>query len=44
MEEGQEVEDVDQNYYPNCDFSIWLRSCDQEVIEPIEGKVLGNIY
>ncbi|KAK0180972.1 hypothetical protein PV327_003298 [Microctonus hyperodae] len=31
------------NYWPNIDLSIWLRSCDKEVIEPIKGNVTGNI-
>lgn len=28
--------------YPNCDTSIWMRSCQQEVVEPIRGTVSGN--
>ncbi|XP_043471150.1 carotenoid isomerooxygenase isoform X3 [Leptopilina heterotoma] len=31
------------NLYPNCDGSIWTRSCEREIIEPIFGKVSGNI-
>ncbi|XP_034192009.2 neither inactivation nor afterpotential B isoform X1 [Osmia lignaria lignaria] len=31
------------NYFPNCDSSVWMRSCEKEVIEPIPGKVTGNI-
>lgn len=27
--------------YPNCDSSVWLRSCETEVIEPLEGKITG---
>ncbi|KAG5872556.1 hypothetical protein JTB14_033975 [Gonioctena quinquepunctata] len=27
--------------YPNCDVNVWLRSCDEEIIEPLEGQVSG---
>lgn len=33
----------DENYYPNCDASVWLRSCEEEIIEPINGVVSGCI-
>ncbi|XP_060536500.1 carotenoid isomerooxygenase isoform X2 [Cylas formicarius] len=29
--------------YPNCDGSIWLRSCEQEIVEPIDGEIKGEI-
>ncbi|XP_055612712.1 carotenoid isomerooxygenase isoform X2 [Uranotaenia lowii] len=29
--------------YPNCDVNVWLRSCEQEIVNPIEGIVKGNI-
>ncbi|XP_011293729.1 carotenoid isomerooxygenase isoform X1 [Musca domestica] len=29
--------------YPNCDSSVWLRSCVKEIIEPLEGHVIGTI-
>ncbi|KXJ70865.1 hypothetical protein RP20_CCG022271 [Aedes albopictus] len=29
--------------YPNCDVNVWLRSCEQEIVEPIEGAVTGVI-
>lgn len=29
--------------YPNCDGSIWLRSCDNEIIEPMNGVIKGII-
>ncbi|GLV43558.1 neither inactivation nor afterpotential B [Carabus blaptoides fortunei] len=29
--------------YPNCDVNIWLRSCEKEIIDPIQGKVTGSI-
>lgn len=29
--------------YPNCDENVWLRSCEQEIIEPIEGETKGVI-
>ncbi|XP_076183038.1 neither inactivation nor afterpotential B isoform X2 [Ptiloglossa arizonensis] len=35
--------DEKQNYFPNCDSSVWMRSCEKEVIEPIPGEVTGQI-
>jgi hypothetical protein len=29
--------------YPNCDLNIWLRSCEIEVINPLEGITTGAI-
>ncbi|XP_063218959.1 carotenoid isomerooxygenase isoform X2 [Bacillus rossius redtenbacheri] len=29
--------------YPKCDTSIWLRSCSQEVVQPLEGKLSGQV-
>ncbi|XP_075148253.1 neither inactivation nor afterpotential B isoform X2 [Haematobia irritans] len=29
--------------YPQCDSSVWLRSCIKEIIEPLEGHVIGTI-
>ncbi|XP_071439611.1 carotenoid isomerooxygenase-like isoform X2 [Hetaerina americana] len=29
--------------YPNSDIDIWLRSCEEEVPEPLEGKTTGVI-
>ena len=31
-----------QDLYPNCDASVWLRSCSQEVVDPLDGKVMGE--
>ncbi|KAJ8679360.1 hypothetical protein QAD02_015147 [Eretmocerus hayati] len=31
------------DYYPNVDSTVWMRSCEQEIIEPINGKLLGQI-
>lgn len=31
-----------QDLYPNCDASVWLRSCSQEVLDPLDGKVTGE--
>lgn len=28
--------------YPNCDSSVWLRSCEEEIDEPLEGKITGT--
>ncbi|KAK9891206.1 hypothetical protein WA026_013521 [Henosepilachna vigintioctopunctata] len=33
----------EENLYPNCDVNVWLRSCEEEIIEPLEGIVKGNI-
>ncbi|CAH2108020.1 unnamed protein product [Euphydryas editha] len=30
-------------FYPNCDSSVWLRSCEEEIIEPVEGEITGEI-
>ncbi|XP_059617136.1 carotenoid isomerooxygenase [Phlebotomus argentipes] len=32
-----------EELYPNCDASIWTRSCEKEVIEPIQGRTTGSI-
>lgn len=29
--------------YPNCDLSVWLRSCDEEVVTPLDGTTTGTI-
>lgn len=34
----------DAYYYENCDSSVWMRSCEQEVIEPLRSNnVTGNV-
>ncbi|KAK5649129.1 hypothetical protein RI129_004021 [Pyrocoelia pectoralis] len=33
----------EKNYYPNCDTTVWLRSCKKEIIKPLKGKVTGTI-
>lgn len=38
-----ESEEEKTNYFPNCDSSVWMRSCKSEVIEPISGKITGKI-
>ena len=41
---GGKTSDKDSAYYyPNVDTSVWLRSCEKEVTEPIGGKIIGNI-
>lgn len=37
------VEDKNAKLYPNCDGSVWLRSCEKEILSPIYGKVSGEI-
>lgn len=32
-----------ENCYPNCDINVWLRSCEHEIVEPIEGVLIGEI-
>lgn len=34
--------DFQKKLYPNCDSSVWLRSCEEEVDEPLEGKITGR--
>jgi hypothetical protein len=34
--------DAGEDLYPFCDASVWLRSCSQEVVEPLEGRVTGK--
>jgi len=35
---------VGQRLYPNCDTSIWLRSCTREITSPVRGTVHGEQY
>lgn len=37
------VEDKNIRLYPECDCSVWLRSCEKEILNPICGKVCGKI-
>ncbi|XP_044262087.1 carotenoid isomerooxygenase [Tribolium madens] len=30
-------------FYPNCDVNVWLRSCTEEISEPITGTITGTI-
>lgn len=32
-----------EKFYPRCDCSVWLRSCEKEILKPISGKVQGHI-
>lgn len=38
-----QCDDKPSDLYPNCDGSIWLRSCEEEIAEPITGQVIGTI-
>ncbi|XP_053683586.1 carotenoid isomerooxygenase [Sabethes cyaneus] len=40
-EDGKEEQP--KELYPNCDVNVWLRSCEKEIVEPIEGLVKGEI-
>ncbi|XP_047508976.1 carotenoid isomerooxygenase-like isoform X2 [Pieris napi] len=31
------------NLYPNCESTVWLRSCEEEIIQPIKGTIAGEI-
>lgn len=42
-DEHPNSEKVFQNCYPNCDVNVWLRSCEHEIVEPIEGILSGQI-
>lgn len=39
----QNKEQPKENCYPNCDVNVWLRSCEQEILDPVEGVVSGEI-
>ena len=36
-------QDHDEHLYPDCDESVWMRSCEKEVIKPIPGSSRGLI-
>ncbi|XP_030369996.1 carotenoid isomerooxygenase [Scaptodrosophila lebanonensis] len=35
--------DGNGRYYPNCASDVWLRSCEREIVDPLEGHVSGHI-
>ncbi|EDV90679.1 carotenoid isomerooxygenase [Drosophila grimshawi] len=35
--------DGSAGYYPNCASDVWLRSCEREIVDPIEGHLSGHI-
>lgn len=37
------VDDKNIRLYPECDCSVWLRSCEKEILNPIYGKMFGKI-
>lgn len=37
------IEDKNVRLYSKCDCSVWLRSCEKEILKPIHGKVCGEI-
>ncbi|XP_025269759.1 carotenoid isomerooxygenase [Camponotus floridanus] len=38
------ADDHDTYYYANCDSSVWMRSCQEEVIEPLRStEITGSI-
>lgn len=30
--------------YPDYDENLWLRSCKEEIVEPIQGKITGKNF
>ena len=42
-EDHQLAKEDQEDCYPNCDISIWLRNCGSETIEPIKGISFGSI-
>ncbi|KAH9629703.1 hypothetical protein HF086_001516 [Spodoptera exigua] len=34
---------IEEKLYPNCDATVWLRSCEEEVSEPLEGVTTGEV-
>lgn len=34
---------IEEKLYPNCDATVWLRSCEEEVSEPLEGMITGEV-
>ena len=43
QQQQQEEEKLQLHAYPNCDLDIWLRSCREEIIKPLNGKTTGTI-
>ncbi|KAM8703044.1 hypothetical protein ACLKA7_005391 [Drosophila subpalustris] len=35
--------DGNGRYYPNCSSDVWLRSCEREIVDPMEGHLSGHI-
>lgn len=31
-----------EKIYPNCESSVWLRSCEEEIIQPVKGTIEGD--
>lgn len=40
---NQNISNEKTQCYPNCDVNVWLRSCEKEIVQPIEGIVTGII-
>ncbi|KAF2894758.1 hypothetical protein ILUMI_11414 [Ignelater luminosus] len=40
---GQQTMAEEKKCYPDYDENLWLRSCKQEIVKPIEGKITGTI-
>ncbi|XP_071651429.1 carotenoid isomerooxygenase isoform X2 [Temnothorax longispinosus] len=44
INENETSPDAEGNYYANCDTSVWMRSCEKEVIEPLRStEIIGAI-
>ena len=42
-EESSKKSDSSIDYWSGCDTSIWMRSCEKEVVVPIAGTITGTI-
>lgn len=41
--ENKTPADAEGNYYANCDTSVWMRSCEKEIIEPLRSTEVTGI-
>lgn len=43
IDEDENADAEPVKLYPNCDATVWLRSCEHEIIEPLAGTQSGRI-
>lgn len=41
--ENEVSTEADGNYYANCDSSVWMRSCEKEIIEPLRSTEITGV-